>query len=139
VKTSPYCEQESQSRGLRQGWWDRATNLFAAIEEELVWVNSVGDGTANEGHPVEDEWRLGTLATDGQQLREDIEDNGEGESRAGDDGDGEPDWLVAQMHRNGVSNSGHDSHCVLLRFEEEEQVAVLGGFDFGNYYCCPRP
>lgn len=86
---------------------------------------------------MEDEWRLGTLATDGQQLRENIEDNGEGESRAGDDRDGEPDWLVAQMHRNGVSNSGQDSHCVVLRIEGENHVAVLGGFDFGNYYCCP--
>jgi hypothetical protein len=25
----------------------------------------------------------------------------------------------------------------LLRFEGEDQVALLGGFDFGNYYCCP--
>lgn len=129
--------RESVVEAWGQGLLDAATDLFAAIEEELVGVNAVGDSAANEGHPVEDEWRLGTLATDGQQLRQNIEDNGESESCAGDDGHGEPDRLVAQMHRNGVSNSGQDSHCSLLRFEEENQVALLGGFDFGNYYCCP--
>lgn len=91
----------------------RATDLFAALEEELVGVNAVGDGAANEGDPVEDEWRLGTLATDGQQLREYIEDNGENESRAADNCDGEPERLVAQVRRNAVGNSGQESHCSL--------------------------
>lgn len=90
-----------------------ATDLFAALEEELVGVNAVGDGAANEGNPVEDEWRLRALATDGQQLREYIEDDGENESRAANDRDGEPERLVAQMRRNGVGNSGQESHCWL--------------------------
>ena len=67
--------------GLRKAQW-AATDLLAAVEEELVGVNAVGDGAANEGHPVENEWRLGTLATDGQELREYIEHNREGEGCA---------------------------------------------------------
>lgn len=94
-----------------------STDLFAALEKELVGVNAVGDGAADEGDPVEDEWRLGTLATDGQQLRENIEDNGEGESRAANNCDGEPERLVAQVGRNGVGNSGQESHCSLTEVQ----------------------
>lgn len=95
--------------GLRKARW-AATDLLAAVEEELVGVNAVGDGAANEGHPVENERRLRALTTDRQELREHIEHNREGESCARDDGDGEPQRLVAQVRRDDVSNSGQQSH-----------------------------
>lgn len=66
----------------------RATHLLLVGEEELVRVDAVGDGAADDGDPVEHERRLvGVLE---QQLLEDVEDDSEQEegAEAGRDQDG---------------------------------------------------
>lgn len=46
-------------------------HLFAGTEEELVRVNTITDGAADEGEPVEDDWGLvGVLE---EQLAQDID------------------------------------------------------------------
>jgi hypothetical protein len=87
----------------------KATHLLLAGKEELVGVDAVGDGAADDGDPVEDERRLiGVLE---QQLVEDVEDDGEQEegAKAGRNEDGEGRVGGEVAHRAGdISENTHN-------------------------------
>ena len=57
-------------------------NLFLAIEEELIRINSICDRTTNERYPVENNRRL--IAIPEEQLPQNVDDDckhGEGQYR----------------------------------------------------------
>jgi len=55
----------------------RERYLFPAAKEELVRINAVGDGTADDRDPVKHHWRLSRVLQD--QLLQDIDNHGENE------------------------------------------------------------
>jgi len=62
--------------------------LLPTFEEELVGINAVCDGTANEGNPVENYRWIRATAANREQLREHIEEHSGGKSgRYGEDGE----------------------------------------------------
>jgi len=83
VKTFPYCVFVSSLRRLPRC---AHTHLLLVREEELVGVNTIRNGAADDGEQVENDWRLvGVLE---QYLLQDVENNGDkekgGESEADD-------------------------------------------------------
>jgi len=79
---------------------------LAAAEEEGVGVHAIGDGAANEGHPVEHQWRVGALPSYRQQLAEDVEDNRQREGGEEANRCDEVDGLVAQVGRQQSADVG---------------------------------
>lgn len=62
------------------------SHLLPAVEEEVVGINAIGDGTADKGYPMEDQRRLVLVLQ--QNLRQDIEeDGGGGEACEGEEDD----------------------------------------------------
>lgn len=52
--------------------------LFATAEEEVVGVDAVRDGAADDGHPVEYDGRIAGFLAD-EQLRGDVDEDGQGQ------------------------------------------------------------
>ena len=72
VKTSPYyLAHQHASR------WQARPHLLSTLEEEVVWVDAVGDGAPNDGDPMKHERRFVRISKD--QLAEDVEQHGQHE------------------------------------------------------------
>jgi hypothetical protein len=88
------------------------THLLLVGEEELVRVDAISDGAADDGKQVEDDrWLVGVLE---QQLLQNVENNGEqnkgGEAGGNQDREGRVGGKIAQW----TGNLGEDTHIVLM-------------------------
>lgn len=79
--------------------------LFATTEEEFVGVDSVGDGAADEWHPVENDGRIGTFSPHRKQLVKNVEDDGESKQGAEADNRKQINRLPAEARRDSVGHS----------------------------------
>lgn len=83
-------------------------HLFAGIEEELVRVDTVTDGAANEGEPVEDDWGLvGVLE---EQLAQHIDHDGQCDERQCANRDKGENGLRRAVLAELVEETGEETH-----------------------------
>ena len=54
-------------------------HLLSTTKEELIWIDSISDGTAYKRHPMEDNGRFFRVLE--EKLPENIEDDGEDSER----------------------------------------------------------
>lgn len=82
--------------------------LFASTEEEFVRVDTITDGAANEGEPVEDDWGLvGVLE---EQLAQHINHDGQGKERQCANGDKCENGLRRAMLAELVEETAEETH-----------------------------
>lgn len=105
---SPYCKGEALEARSIQGSIREFAHLFAGIEEELVRVNTITDGAANEGEPVENDGGLvGVLE---QELAQDIDHDGQGNERQCADRDEGVDGLRRAVLAELVEETVEETH-----------------------------
>lgn len=101
---------------------DGGLYLFPTGEEELVGVNSVGDGAPYQREPVEDDWGLvGVLE---QELAQDVDEDGEDEESGPPSTQQHPGGLGRALLADTVEDcceEPHDCTRVLRSTRREEE------------------
>lgn len=97
--------------------------LLPTAKEEVVRVNSVGDGTANERNPVKHNWRFTGVFE--KKLAEHVDNDGNNKERqeasSEDDGSGFVRQKITQRLRNDRKNThGQKRETMVLHWQDNE-------------------
>lgn len=101
--------QNHRSRLSEQDEGEDISVLFATREEECVGVNAVADGAADDGDPMEDKRRLVGIAAN-EELRRDVQQDGEGDESAKCEAGEFPGGEVAEVGVEGESDILEEPH-----------------------------
>ena len=82
--------------------------LPPTAEEEFVRINPVGNGAANEWHPVEDNW--GFIAVFEKQLAKHVEDDDNNKEREKASGDDHTRGIIRQEITQRLGDHRKDTH-----------------------------